>query len=79
MGDEVNSGTIMKEIVDAINSRRCVVFAGAGISQDAGLPNWLNFGKQLCERLITAGKISSEYHPAINSLTTKKENIPAAI
>src|SRR3989344_2977811 len=69
----------MKEIVDAITKGRCVVFAGAGISQDAGLPNWLDFGKQLCERLIKAGKISSDYHAAIRSLVAKKETMPAAI
>ncbi len=69
----------MKEIVDVIKNRRCVVFAGAGISQDAGLPSWLDFGKQLCERLIKAGKIPSDYHAAITSLVVKKETIPAAI
>ena len=47
---------IPKELVKGILERRCVLFAGAGLSCAAGLPNWRELLKLLIEKAQTLGR-----------------------
>ena len=58
----------MQEIVDAVRNRTCVVFGGAGISRDAGLPSWFGLATQLYDRLNANGHVPEEYQSAIGPL-----------
>src|SRR5207302_5815894 len=40
--------------------RRCVIFAGSGLSRNAGLPDWLGLAQSLQRELIANGALSSE-------------------
>jgi hypothetical protein len=47
-------------LVESIRSGRCVLFAGAGASFDAGLPSWHDLGHQLLEVVGSSGSLSVE-------------------
>lgn len=67
----------MQEVVEAIRSGRCVIFCGAGVSLDAGLPDWLGLTSELYKRLAEKSKIASEYRPIIEQKIGKKQIIEA--
>lgn len=67
----------MNQIVKAIKERQLVIFAGAGISKDAGLPDWVGFGCQLYERL--SHRISENYKDMAKQLLCNKQTIPNGI
>ena len=69
----------MDQIIEAIGKQRCIIFAGAGISCTAGLPDWLGLGQQLCDKLIEKSHISKEDFLQIEPLVRRKETIPVAI
>lgn len=64
----------MEQIARAIKERQLVVFAGAGISKDAGLPDWVELGCQLYERLLS--RIPENSKDVAKQLLCNKENIP---
>jgi hypothetical protein len=49
------------DLIDALRKRECVVFAGAGLSQGAGLPNWSEFIRHLAEDLGAPHAADLEY------------------
>jgi hypothetical protein len=49
------------ELIDALRKRECVVFAGAGLSQGAGLPGWSEFIRHLAEDLGAPHAAELEY------------------
>ncbi len=61
------------EIVQAIKDKSCVVFAGAGISRDAGLPDWLALATELYERLKAKGHIPEVLQGTIGQLVSSRE------
>ncbi len=46
-------------LTEAINKRRCVLFAGAGISKGAGFPNWKELLIDLTDRALSESQITS--------------------
>ncbi len=50
----------MKQIVQAIKDKQCIIFAGAGLSRNAGLPDWLGLARQLYNKLKEKGFLSNE-------------------
>ncbi|MBM2832226.1 MAG: hypothetical protein HW414_1278 [Dehalococcoidia bacterium] len=64
----------MEQIAEAAAKRELVVFAGAGVSCDAGLPNWLGLAQRLLDKLKEEGKVPSEYVPLIESLSRNQKN-----
>jgi len=69
----------MKEIIEAIKEKRCILFAGAGVSRNAGLPDWLDLGQQLCDKLREMQLISKEQLSYIEPLAKQRETIPIAV
>ncbi|MBI2848542.1 MAG: SIR2 family protein [Chloroflexi bacterium] len=69
----------MQQIVDALTDRKCVVFAGAGISRDAGLPDWQGLGQQLRDELKKEGKVPTWCEDPLGNLLQEKETVPKAI
>lgn len=67
----------MDQIVRAIKERRLVIFAGSGISKDAGLPDWVELGCQLYERL--SSRIPENSKDVARQLLADKETIPIGI
>jgi len=63
------------QIVKAIKENRCVVFAGAGVSCHAGLPDWHNLTKKLYEGLNAKDLISQEFHSTISALLLNRDNV----
>jgi hypothetical protein len=63
----------VQEIANAIAHRKCVVFAGAGLSCNAGLPNWAELVRHLFNNLSQQGKIASQYDIAIKNLLDSNE------
>jgi O-acetyl-ADP-ribose deacetylase (regulator of RNase III) len=51
----------VEELIDALRKRECVVFAGAGLSQGAGLPSWSEFIRHLAEDLGAPHGAELEY------------------
>ncbi|MCX5720602.1 MAG: SIR2 family protein [Nitrospirae bacterium] len=62
----------MQDIVRAIANRTCVIFAGAGLSRNAGLPSWLELITHLVQTLSQNGKIAEAYLATINLLLNDK-------
>jgi len=69
----------MEEIVESLRERRCVLFGGAGLSLDAGLPDWAGLARKLEETLSDKGKLAEDCLPAIRTLLEHRERAPAAI
>lgn len=69
----------MEQIARAIKERQLVVFAGAGISMDADLPDWLGLGEQLYKRLSSNNKIPEDSKEIARQLLSKKETFPTGI
>ena len=67
----------MQQIVDSITNQRCVIFAGAGISCDAGLPDWQGLAQRLSDELQKEGKLKAEHGALIDLLLKNKEAAPA--
>ena len=65
----------MKEIIEAIKKKRCILFAGAGVSRNAGLPDWLGLGQQLCDKLEEMQLISKDELSYIEPLAKRRETI----
>lgn len=65
----------MKEIVDAIRNNCCVIFAGAGISKTAGLPDWIGLADKLYRKLLDRGRIRAPYKDVIADLLAKDDSI----
>lgn len=68
----------MEEVVRAIMGNSCVLFAGAGVSCDAGLPDWLGLGTQLYDRLNSKNLLPEDSKRLVSSQLTK-ESIQRAI
>jgi len=75
----VISGDRLEEIADAIRSRTCVLFAGAGASRDAGLPDWLDMGRRLRDSLVDQAKLPTEYVNLVTPLLEAKDKLPLAL
>lgn len=70
----------MKQIVEAIKNKRCVIFAGAGLSRNAGLPDWFGLAKELCNKLKEKHYLSEEDISNIEPfLKRKRQTIPMAL
>jgi hypothetical protein len=69
----------MREIIEAMEKKRCILFAGAGVSCSAGLPDWLGLGQQLCDKLEEMQLISRDELSHIGPLTKQRETIPIAM
>jgi len=69
----------MQQIVDAIRNKTCVLFAGAGLSRDAGLPDWLGFCQRLKEELSRDGKLPPDCLSVLNTLLAERARVPLAI
>lgn len=67
----------MEQLAQAIKERRLVVFAGAGVSTDAGLPDWQELGNQLYQRL--SYKLMEDDKDIAKRLLTNKTDIPTGI
>ncbi|MBI4303078.1 MAG: SIR2 family protein [Chloroflexi bacterium] len=67
----------MREMVDSITSQRCVIFGGAGISCDAGLPNWQGLAQRLSTELQKEGKLKAEHCVLIDALLKNNDAGPA--
>ena len=66
------------DIVEALANRRLVLFTGAGIVRDAGLPDWNGLGVLLKDELLKAGKLPQEFVSPIE-LALGKEQVRKAI
>ena len=66
------------DIVEALANRRLVLFTGAGIVRDAGLPDWNGLGALLKDELLQEGKLPKEYLIPIE-LALGKEQVRKAI
>src|SRR3990170_3720559 len=69
----------MEPIADAVANDTCILFAGAGLSRDAGLPDWVGFGLKLKEELGHNGKLPPDCLSAVTALLGQRERVPAAI
>jgi NAD-dependent SIR2 family protein deacetylase len=58
----------MREIVSAMAQRTCVVFAGAGLSKNAGLPGWSELASFLVTSLLADGKIKEHFESPIKAM-----------
>jgi len=72
------SGTHLEQIADAIRARRCVLFAGAGTSRDAGLPDWLDMAHRLKDSLVRQAKFPTEFIGTLEPLLKDKDSLPLA-
>jgi O-acetyl-ADP-ribose deacetylase (regulator of RNase III) len=59
--DDLLQDAPVMELIDALRKRECVVFAGAGLSQGAGLPSWSEFIRHLAEDLGAPHAAELEY------------------
>ena len=69
----------MVELAQAIRNKSCVVFAGAGISRDAGLPDWLGMANQLFEGLNGRGLVPHQYPEIIRKLVSDRETFQVGL
>jgi NAD-dependent SIR2 family protein deacetylase len=65
----------VKQIVEAIKNKRCVIFAGAGLSRNAGLPDWFGLAKELCNKLKEKHYLSEEDISNIEPFLRRKQQI----
>lgn len=56
---------ISKHLIDKIQQNKLVIFIGAGISIDAGLPNWNNLVEKILDGLESKEKKSEKYKNAL--------------
>jgi len=61
------------DIVEALANRSLVLFAGAGIVRDAGLPDWPGLGMALKEELVKHGRLPPEYVRLIDPLLEQQQ------
>jgi O-acetyl-ADP-ribose deacetylase (regulator of RNase III) len=59
--DDLLQDPPVAELIAALRKRECVVFAGAGLSQGAGLPSWSEFIRHLAEDLGAPHAADLEY------------------
>jgi len=68
----------MRQIVEAIKNKRCVIFAGAGLSRNAGLPDWFGLAQELCNKLKEKTLLCGEDLSPIEPLLKGAQTIPMA-
>lgn len=64
----INVPEIPRELVRQIKNGKCILFAGAGTSLDAGLPSWSELLKTMVEKVNEYSSLSNSQRQEINYL-----------
>jgi hypothetical protein len=72
-------GNCSEQVAQAIAGRKCVLFAGAGVSRDGGLPDWLDMARRLKDALVEQAKLPTKYVEFVTTLLETKDNLPLAL
>ena len=69
----------MQDIANAIAAGRCVLFAGAGTSFDAGLPDWSGLVDRLKDILATKGRLSAVESEVVTTMLSSNMGLGAVL
>jgi len=67
----------MQQLIDALANHKCVLFAGSGVTRDAGLPDWAGLVRKLHVQLVKEGKLDSKYSSLITDFYESRRLVPA--
>ena len=64
---------MINAMANAVADGNCVLFAGAGISRDAGIPTWADLGESLKNRLANDGLLAGPILEAVSALIAQQD------
>ena len=65
--------TLPQDLIEKIKNGKCILFAGAGTSLDAGLPSWEELLKSMVEKVDYYGQLSQSQKDELNTLLSDKD------
>ena len=69
--EKINIPDIPRDLINRIKEGKCILFAGAGTSLDAGLPSWYDLLKSMIEQVDSYGGLESDQKKELNLLMSQ--------
>lgn len=60
-------------LASAIRDKRLVLFAGSGLTRDAGFPDWMGLVSTLCDQLVASSDVTPEVATAARALASDND------
>lgn len=64
---------VPKDLINRIKEGKCILFAGAGTSLDAGLPNWYELLQSMIEQVDACGQLDRRQKEELELLMSEQE------